>query len=197
LINIKLAFLNYNGCLNPPNFSIDYNLQNYSISFWIKLDRQNEFCSSDATKKYYFLAYPHSLYNDFSSSNDRTNFGYKMYYQLLTNSNTKILISNFSQYNWNHIQIEFNSISKTFKLIINYNYFTPEITIENVSSLRTMIFTKLIFCPNNNNCNISPAQFLINSNEKFIWGSAFYRSLSIDDSLNSNLLISQEKLFYK
>lgn len=183
--------------MNPPNFSIDYNLQNYSISFWIKLDRQNEFCSSDATTKYYFLGYPHAIYNDFSSVASRSNFGYNMYYQLLTNSNTKVLISNFSQYNWNHINIEFNSIAKTFKLIVNYNYFTPEISIENVTSVSSMIFTKLIFCPNKMFCNISPAQFLINSSEKFIWGSAFYKGLIIDDSSSSNLLINQEKLFYK
>lgn len=183
--------------MNPPNFTIDYNLQSYSISLWIKLDLQNEFCITDASTKYYFLAYPHAIYYDLTSSNDSSNLGYKLNYQLLSNLNTKITLSNFSQYNWNHINLEFNSISKNFKLIVNYNYFIPEISIDNIGSLSTMTLSKLIFCPNNQNCNINPISFLRNSSEKFIWGSAFYKGLNIDNGMNINLLIKQEHNFYR
>lgn len=206
---ISLAYFNFNGCLNTPNFTIDYNLQNYVISFWIKLDRQNEFCfptntgdptSLDYTSKYYFIAYPHALTYDLTavpSATDKVNLGYKIYYQQLNNTSNKVVISNFSQYNWNHVSLEFNSLSKTFRVIINYNYFTPELLIENVAIPSNFFFTKLIFCSNIINCNIFPLQYLQSPGEKFIWGAAFYRNLSIHDSLASSFLVIQELNYYR
>ena len=136
------------------------------------------------------------MYSDISSAspNDRTNLNY---YQLLSNPNTKVLLSNFSQYNWNHVSIEFNSLAKSFKLVVNFNYFTPEILLENITSSSIMNFTRLIFCANNKNCNITPMAYLMNSGEKFVWGSAFYKNLNIDDSLTSNSLINQERNLFK
>ncbi len=177
--------------MNNPQISDDYNLKDYSISFWIKLDRDNEFCETEAKRKYYFLAYPHVLYNDFSSKEEKTNLGYKIYYDSFANTNNKILISNFSQYNWNHVYLEFNSKTKIFKIIVNNNYFNPQVLIENISNTSLYMFSNLIFCPNDIYCNINNIK-----SEKFIWGSAFYRDLIINDSIDNNFIVHQEKYHY-
>ena len=61
----------------------------YTLEFWMKIDRQNEFCTVIApNKKYYFIGDPHLIYYEADStttaSSDNSNLTYSLYYELVT-----------------------------------------------------------------------------------------------------------------
>lgn len=190
----------FNGCLNYPNFQYSVTTNgSYTLEFWIKLDRLNEFCKTPEfySKKYYFIADPHIIYAEpisltsVTSTNQtfNKNFGYNIYYQLLTSLNYKIQLTNFSQFNWNHVLIHFDSVKRNFKVVTNFNYYTPSFQLINANSAINFTLQKLVFCSNNAFCSAaSNKEYLTN----IVWGAAFYKDIRISDGTNWNFFNSQE-----
>ena len=159
----------------------------YVVEFWIKLDRLNEFCAISPSKyKYYFIGDPHVLYYDptdagNTSTLNNSNFGYNIYYQLLTMPSVKVKLTNLSQFNWNHVSIHVDLVNRNLKVITNFNYFNPEVKIEKISSGINLNFSRIMFC-SNSNCNTLFPGYLTNIE----WGAAFYKNIRISDGINYN-----------
>lgn len=149
-------------------------------------------------KKYYLIADPHVIYSDnislsqISSTNRNfsRNTNYPVYYQLLTNPNTKVQLKGFSQFNWNHILIHVDKVKRTLRVVTNFNYYTPDISIDPVNPSIDTSLKRLVFCSKDSDC---PASSI---NNKYLynifWGAAFYKDLRISEGINSNFFVSQE-----
>lgn len=185
----KASYMNFNGCFNSANMIMDFNLSSYLINVWIKFDKYNEYCSSDKTLRYYFVAYPHIIYSQAPYTlpliNLDTNF---FYFNVMTNQ--RIKITGLSNFNFNLISISHNEQTKQFRLIINNNYKTPAVAIDNtVPSQYT--FSKLMFCANNSKCTNNNTSALLPN--EYIWGSAFYKDLRIHNGVLYNHAVYEEK----
>ena len=181
--------MSFDGCLNSQNILFDFNLESYLINVWIKVDKIVETCDTNKLLRYYFVAYPHVIYSQtpyvFPLSNLDTNY---FYFNVITNIRTKI--NDMTNFNWNLLSFSYNSSLKEFKLIINNNIKSPAVFLENTTSSQ-FTFKKLIFCANNSKCtNNSSASILP---DDFIWGSAFYKDLTIYDGVISNFNTFIEK----
>jgi hypothetical protein len=185
----QASIMNYNGCSNSPTTVLNFNFSSYLISVWIKLDKFNEFCTSDLTLRYYLIAFPHVIYaqtpNKLPLVNLDTNF---FYFNALTNQ--RIKITGLSNFNFNLISIFYNEQTKQFRLILNNNYKTPAVAIDEAAPNQNLLM-KLIFCPNGNKCNnVSVNTSLPN---EFIWGSAFYKDLKVFNGVVYNYFTYEEK----
>jgi len=175
---------------------------NYTLEFWIKLDRINEFCKiSDNYKKYYLIADPHVIYSEPNSllsqtpnnQNFNRNMGYTVYYQMLTNLSVRVQLKNFSQFNWNHVMIQLNSDKKIFRVITNFNFFNPDFSSNNFDSTfsSNALLKKIVFCSNNDSCPGTTNKNYLNN---VTWGAALYKDLRISEGSNWNYHILQESI---
>jgi len=159
----------------------------YTVEFWMKIDRLNEFCKVESGKlKYYFIADPHVIYFDpadlsVTDSVNNSNLGYNLYYQLLTNPLIKVRLTNISQFNWNHIAIHVDLISRNLRVITNFNIFTPEVKVDNINTFYKLEFNRIVFC-SNSDCIKNTNGYLTN----IAWGAAFYKSIRVSDGINYN-----------
>lgn len=187
-----LAYVYFNGCLNFPNLIISYPAgsgsifgRGYTLDFWIKIDRVNEFCTQPAgTLKYYFIGDPHAIYfdpNDTSTTaaTQKTNLGYNIYYQLFGLPNSKVKLVNFSQFNWNHISIHVDLVNRNLRVYTNFNFYYPEVKLDNIPSGVDISFNRLVFC-SKSSC-ITSGYF-----NNIFWGAAYYKDLKINDGINYN-----------
>lgn len=185
--------------MNFPNFQTPFTTGgSYTLEFWIKLDRINEFCKiPDNFKKYYFISDPHSIYaepvslttikednQDFNRNN-----GYKVYYQMLSNPEIKVELKNFSQFNWNHVLIHMNNVSKNFRVVTNFNYYNADYAVDGFDfGFETKAKSKnIIFCSNNQFCNVDKKYL-----DNIAWGAAFYKDLRLSEGTTWNFFSSQE-----
>jgi len=190
----KLGYVYFNGCLNYPNMMMLFPSGNgsifergYTIEFWIKIDRQNEFCKpTPPNLKYYFIGDPHVIYNDpqDTSISDRinnSNLGYNLYYQLLTMPQVKVRLTNISQFNWNHVAIHVDLVNRNLRVYTNFNFFNPEVKLDNIVPNIDLNFYRIIFC-STSNCIKNQTNYLTN----IAWGAAFYKFIRVNDGINYN-----------
>lgn len=184
-----------NGCLNFPNITLTFPSgmgsilgRGYTVEFWIKLDRQNEFCTVTApNRKYYFIADPHVFYYEADSTttttSDNSNLTYSLYYELVTwksiNPATKVKLTGFTQFNWNHISIHADLVHRNYQVVVNYNNFNPAFKLDNIPNFVDLSFKKIMFCSN----NCTPSNSLI---KNINWGAAWYKSITVADGINYN-----------
>lgn len=187
--------------MNYPNFQHTFSTNgSFTLDFWIKLDRVNEFCKiPDNFKKYYFIADPHVIYaepvslQNISLTNQafNQNNGYTVYYQMLTRPAIKVQLKFFSQFNWNHVLLHVNYQKKIFRLITNFNYYTPDYSLNDFDSTfeANSQIQKIFFCSNNEFCGaLANRQYLNNIS----WGAAYYKDLRLSEGFNWNFFTSQE-----
>ncbi len=187
--------------MNYPNFQQTFSTnRSFTLEFWIKLDRLNEFCKiPDTFKKYYFIADPHVFYAEAISLqtislNNQTynqNNGYAMYYQMLSRPSIKVQLKYFSQFNWNHILLHVNYQKKIFRLITNFNYYSPDYSLDNFDNNfeSNSQIQKFSFCSNYDFCNQGNNRLYLNN---IAWGAAYYKDMRINDGYAWNFFTSQE-----
>jgi hypothetical protein len=188
-----------NGCLNFPNMTMTFSSgsgsslgRGYTVEFWIKIDRQNEFCTvTSPNKKFYFIGDPHVIYykadSTTTSSTDNGNLTYSLYYELITWKvpSAKVKLTGVSQFNWNHISIHVDLLKKNSQVVVNYNNFNPAVKYTNIPSNVDLSFKKIMFC--STNCTAP------NSDLKYIqWGAAWYRSITVADGINYNQWVAKD-----
>jgi hypothetical protein len=174
----------------------------YTLEFWFKIDRENEFCKvSPPNRKYYFIGDPHIIYYEAdsttSTSSDNSNLTYSLFYELVTwksiNPRTKIKITGISQFNWNHVSIHADLVNRNLNIVINYNTFNPIVKFVNIPSNIELDLKRISFCSR----NCTPA----NSDISFInWGAAWYKSITVSDGINYNpwnAIDSSSKMYFK
>lgn len=196
------GYLYFNGCLNYPNFQQTFSTNaSYTLEFWIKLDRLNEFCKiPDNFKKYYFIADPHVIYSEplsLSSVNSSTNptfnknTGYAIYYQMISRPAIKVQLKNFSQFNWNHVLIHSNYQKKVFRVITNFNFYNPDYALDNFDNVFEINSQnqKIIFCSKDSFCSALGNRLYLTN---VAWGAAYYKDLRLSEGTNWNFFIAQE-----
>lgn len=180
--------------MNYPNMIMTFPAGNgsilgrgYTIDFWFKIDRLNEFCATPNGKiKYYFVGDPHVIYYDASDTTitdkiNNSNLGYNLYYRLLSFSSVKVKLTNISQFNWNHVSIHVDLLNRKLRLYTNYNLFSPDFILDNIPNSVDLSFNKIAFC-SSSSCISSPSGYLTDIH----WGAAFYKNLRISDGINYN-----------
>ena len=188
-----------NGCLNFPNITMTFPSgagssfgRGYTVEFWIKIDRQNEFCTvTSPNKKYYFIGDPHVIYyksdSTTTSSTDNGNLTYSLYYELVTWKvpAATVKLVGVSQFNWNHISIHVDLLAHNSQVVVNYNNFNPAVKYTGIPTNVDLNFKKIMFC--STNCTPS------NSDIKNInWGAAWYKSITVADGINYNQWVAKD-----
>ena len=188
-----------NGCLNFPNITMTFPSgmgsafgRGYTVEFWIKIDRQNEFCNVvSPNKKFYFIADPHVIYYEASASTtaatDKGNLTYSLYYELVTwaSPSAKVKLIGVSQYNWTHISIHVDLVNRSSQVVVNYNNFNPAVKFTNILPNVSLDFKKIMFC----STNCTPSNSPINN---INWGAAWYKSITASDGINYNQWVAKD-----
>jgi hypothetical protein len=160
----------------------------YTVEFWFKIDRQNEFCAvTIPNRKFYFIGDPHIIYYEAdtttTTTTDSLNLTYSLYYELVTWKSvkppTKVKLIGISQFNWNHISIHADLVNRNLEVVSNYNYFNPQVKLVNVPTFVDLSFKRIMFC----STNCTPTSSEINN---INWGAAWYKSITIADGINYN-----------
>jgi hypothetical protein len=197
-------YLYFNGCYNFPNIGFDFNSRpdskfenGHIIQFWIKIDRFNEFCSTNK-RKYYFIMEPHTIYLD-TTSNTFAQTGatvpsgfYNIVYQNINNTDYKGSIFSFNPNTWNVITIQVNLVNRSLKVFSNYNFITPDIKIENIPTSVKLELTKLVFCSTQGKASDNSLCSTASYANDLSWGAAFYRDIKIWDGVNATPWLIQE-----
>jgi hypothetical protein len=202
--------LYFNGCLNFLNLGFDFNSgfgtkfeQGHTIKFWMKIDRFNEFCTTNK-RKYYFILEPHSIYLD-TANNNYAQTGqtipsgfYNIVYENIHSTALKGTLYSINPNTWNIITIQVNLLNHSLRVYTNNNLFTPDIKIDNIPTTVKLIPTKLVFCSiqgqSSDNTLCSTSSYASNLS----WGAAFYKDIKIWDGVNTNPWLIQQienKLF--
>jgi len=159
----------------------------YTVEFWMKIDRLNEFCKTDNPKlKYYFIGDPHVIYNDprdtsVSERVNNSNLGYNLYYQLLSSPLVKVRLRNISQFNWNHVSIHVDLLNRNLRVYTNFNLWDPEVKLDNIHPSVDLGFNRVVFC-STSECIRNSSNYLTN----IAWGAAFYKFIRVSDGINYN-----------
>jgi hypothetical protein len=196
--------LYFNGCLNFPNISFDFNSgfdtkfeQGHIIKFWMKIDRFNEFCTKNK-RKYYFILEPHSIYldttnNNFAQSGQTNSSGfYNIVYENINSTALKGTLYSINTNTWNVVTIQVNLLNHSLAVYINNNLSTPDIKIDNIPNTIKLIPTKLVFCStqgqSSGNSLCSTSSYASNLS----WGAAFYKDIKIWVGANTNPWLIQQ-----
>jgi hypothetical protein len=185
----NLSYMHYSGCHNSPNMIMDVNLKSYFISIWIRFNRANEFCSLTKSKRLYFVAYPHIIYSTLQNNSNLINEDKLFYYENIQ-TGARVNISNLVNFNWNLITMHYHEKTNTFKLIINNDSYNPAY-MSSTAQITSYELRKILFCADNLKCKTILNDF--NLNDDYIWGSAFYKDLKINDGIIHNYINFQEK----
>jgi hypothetical protein len=160
----------------------------YTLEFWIKIDRENETCKINSpNRKFYFIGDPHLIYYEADSTttvtSDNSNLTYSLFYELVTwksnNPITKVKITGFTQFNWNHVSIHADLVNRNLFVVVNYNTFNPIAKYTNIPSNIDLGLKRILFCSN----NCTPSNSEINN---INWGAAWYKSIFVADGINYN-----------
>ena len=166
--------MNTNNLALPTNYFIEF-------SFLIDNINKTEFLLEQT----YFLAPPHRIFKDPADNK----FKYANYE--IGGGATYFLLASVNDFEWNHFLIEVTEDTTfstwTIKLYLNYNFTTPEVTINNVSSVTfDMALTGVAFCDNQSSgrglCTVGGTNYTIN------WGAAYYDEILIWDEIIANPL---------
>lgn len=197
--------LYFNGCLNFPNISFDFKSSQskfengHTIQFWMKIDRFNEFCSSNNKRKYYFLLEPHLIYLDSESTIDvqtgktLPNGFYNIVYENMISKTLKGTLASLNPLTWNVITIQVTSLnnSNSIKVYTNNNFFKPDINLENIN-IGSMIISKLVFCSSTGQISDNSLCSSSSYANNITWGAAFYKDIKIWAGLNTNAWLIQQ-----
>ncbi len=205
------SYLYFNGCQKFPNIGFDFQsgpgtkMQNgYTLQFWMRIDRLNEFCSIGSKTKYYFVAEPHTIYLDTTSTtivqtgaNVPANY-YNIVYQHASTPTMKGTLLSFNPSEWNLITIHVNLLVRSLRVYSNSNFLNPDLKFDNVSSSVNLNIGRMLWCSTygSQSDNTLCSSYTYASN--MFWGAAFYKDIKVMDGANANpwlMQASDSKLF--
>lgn len=151
----------------------------------MKLDLLNEFCDYTNKRKFYFVAEPHIIYWD----NEENSLYYEL---LLGGARAKITGINLNE--WNLFTIKVDQKKKSIYVYTNFNFYKPEVSVENLSSEYDLSMLNLAFCSGDEFCFMKYSYI---GEIRLIWGAAYYKNLKIWDITKSSEYLIQEFNYYR
>ncbi len=142
----------------------------------MKLDLMREFCAEPSTNKYLFYTIPHTI---FMKPNEST-----LNYLCTTEPKGNGELIGFNKHEWNIFIIEViitTGNESVLKIYVNYNFSTPDISIDTIYDTSDLSLKGIGFCTGD--CTINGVT------NNITWGAAFYKNLRFWDLSTSKNVI--------
>lgn len=179
----RIYFNSYFGFNDTYTNLTAFNLEQYTLEFWMMINPIGQQLLNRTVNNYYFIAPPNLIYmkpsNEIYYKHDNT-----VEYLLGT------LDSNSNRYNWINIMINVtkNTVTNQFdhKVFVNYKFTIPDATFSTTSVQLKGIFFCTLMNSTKNTCTDGT-----NDYGTYIWGSAYYKDIKIYDHTTHYTAIQQ------